>query len=203
MTLNSDYINTEEIDDFRRTICDKIRAMRISKGMTQGDLAEAVGIGRSHICRIESGKFNFSLSHLLYIMKVLGIESIDILKPGEQMKTKKRGRKKAEPNTKDFSVFIGNLDQSIDALEKDRIQYIDTCASEAFKTMCVNNPDGAIGYKHMMDSVKEMAKYKSVDIYNYLTSLSEKQLKGAVDGVTDEYSSGYATEMLNRLKSAE
>ena len=161
MVLNTDYINTTEIDDFRKTICEKIKAIRISKGMTQGDLADAIGIGRSHISRIESGKFNFALNHLLYIMKVLDIDTIDILKPGQQMLTKKRDNNTTTTPDKNFSILLTDLENNIENNENDKSAYINICADEVFKDLCIRNSDGITGYKQMKDSIKRMAKYKS------------------------------------------
>ncbi len=64
--------NTEE----RVRIGRRIAELRAEKGMTQTALADACGLGRSHIVRIEKGMYNVQLDTLAVIAKAFG-KSID------------------------------------------------------------------------------------------------------------------------------
>ncbi|WP_281251382.1 helix-turn-helix transcriptional regulator [Lactococcus fujiensis] len=50
----------------------KLKATRTLCGMTQNDLAEAVGVTRQTIVAVESGKYNPTISLCIEICKVLG-----------------------------------------------------------------------------------------------------------------------------------
>lgn len=50
----------------------KIKSMRTFKGLTQNDLARAVGVSRQTIVAVESGKYNPTINLCVDICKVLG-----------------------------------------------------------------------------------------------------------------------------------
>lgn len=50
-----------------------IRNIRTQRGMTQMDVAEAAGIGQSHLARIEAGRYAVSLDVLNKIAYALGV----------------------------------------------------------------------------------------------------------------------------------
>ena len=50
----------------------KLKAARTLKGMTQNDLADAVGVTRQTIVAIESGSYNPTINLCIDICKVLG-----------------------------------------------------------------------------------------------------------------------------------
>ena len=67
-------------DKFLKTVGNKIREKRTSKGITQMDLAfKCNDIDYSQINRIELGKINFSVSYLSLIAKALGVSVNDLL----------------------------------------------------------------------------------------------------------------------------
>lgn len=67
-------------DDFLRKIGENVRALRLSQGLTQMELAFACGdIDYSQINRIELGKVNFSVSYLSLLASVLKVEPKDLL----------------------------------------------------------------------------------------------------------------------------
>ncbi len=49
----------------------RLRRLRKTKGISQSELAERVGVSRSAICQIEKGKTNPSMATLMKIMQVL------------------------------------------------------------------------------------------------------------------------------------
>ena len=67
-------------DEFLKEIGDKVRQLRLEKGLTQMDLAFACNDkDYSQINRIELGKVNFSVSYLSLIAKVLEVTPQDLL----------------------------------------------------------------------------------------------------------------------------
>ncbi len=58
---------------------DKVRAIRLSKKMSQEDLAYESGLEYSQINRIELGKIKTSISHLFIIAKALNVTPQDLI----------------------------------------------------------------------------------------------------------------------------
>lgn len=56
----------------RVEIGNKIKELRKGCGMTQQDLAAAIGVGRSHISRIENGDYNIGIELLSRLTTALG-----------------------------------------------------------------------------------------------------------------------------------
>lgn len=59
---------------------ERIALLRKSKGMTQEQLAEAAGLHRPHICKIEAGKYATTIDVLQAIAEALGM-TVDIIDP--------------------------------------------------------------------------------------------------------------------------
>ncbi|WP_311270513.1 LexA family transcriptional regulator [Sphingobium sp. WCS2017Hpa-17] len=57
----------------------KIRDVRKARGITQSDLAEAIGVGVPQISRIESGKVDIPLSRIVQIAQALGCQIADLM----------------------------------------------------------------------------------------------------------------------------
>lgn len=68
------------IIDARKAIGDRVRVRRLYKNMTQERLAELTGIDRSSIQRIEGGKSDAKISHLLRIARALDMLPADLLR---------------------------------------------------------------------------------------------------------------------------
>jgi transcriptional regulator with XRE-family HTH domain len=67
-------------DDFLRKVGEKIRAVRISKGLTQTNLAfKCNDTDYSQINRVELGKVNFSVSYLYLIAAALEVSPAALL----------------------------------------------------------------------------------------------------------------------------
>jgi transcriptional regulator with XRE-family HTH domain len=56
----------------------KVKKVRLSKHMSQGDLAKKLGVGPSYISQIERGLQNVSLKVIEKIAKALGISITEI-----------------------------------------------------------------------------------------------------------------------------
>lgn len=61
------------------SIGQKIRQIRLKKGMTQEELAEAVGVGVTHISHLETGAGTVSLKVFLAIVNTLDCSADEIL----------------------------------------------------------------------------------------------------------------------------
>ena len=67
-------------DNFLLELGERIREMRIKKGLSQTELAFLCNDkDYSQINRMELGKVNFSVSHLLLISKALQVKTKDLL----------------------------------------------------------------------------------------------------------------------------
>jgi len=57
-----------------------IKKIRISKGMSQGDICRALDMDRSYMSAIESGKKNITISQLERLAQALGVSVDKLLK---------------------------------------------------------------------------------------------------------------------------
>ncbi|MFZ1075366.1 MAG: helix-turn-helix transcriptional regulator [Minisyncoccia bacterium] len=57
-----------------------LKRIRKAKGITQGDIVRALGVGRGYISNIENGKMNPTLSTITRLAKALGVSSNELLK---------------------------------------------------------------------------------------------------------------------------
>ena len=57
-----------------------LKEIRLKKGLTQSQLAEAVGVSRVTITKVELGTRNFSIATLLKVSEFLGVSSDNLLK---------------------------------------------------------------------------------------------------------------------------
>ena len=59
---------------------DKVRELRIKKGLSQEQLAELSGLHRTYISSLELGKRNVSLINIFVLAKALGVTPDKLLK---------------------------------------------------------------------------------------------------------------------------
>ena len=57
----------------------RIKQLRIEKGLTLGQLAEKVGLSESHLSRVEAGARGVKLSKLGALAKILGVPMIELM----------------------------------------------------------------------------------------------------------------------------
>jgi transcriptional regulator with XRE-family HTH domain len=62
-----------------RAFGDRVRAMRIEKGMSQADVAHAAGLHPTYVSDIESGRRNASALSIYAIAAALGVAASDLL----------------------------------------------------------------------------------------------------------------------------
>ena len=67
--------------DTLRRFGDKVRELRIKKGLSQEQLAELSGLHRTYISSLELGKRNVSLINIFALAKALGVTPDKLLKP--------------------------------------------------------------------------------------------------------------------------
>jgi transcriptional regulator with XRE-family HTH domain len=60
---------------------DKVRELRVKKGLSQEQLAELSGLHRTYISSLELGKRNVSLINIFALAKALGVTPDKLLKP--------------------------------------------------------------------------------------------------------------------------
>lgn len=75
-------------DKLRAAIGANIKKERELRGITQGDLALAIGIARTSIVNIEQGKQSITIARLLQFSAVLGITPLGLLDGGIEWQRK-------------------------------------------------------------------------------------------------------------------
>jgi transcriptional regulator with XRE-family HTH domain len=60
----------------------RLRALRQAAGLTQVQLAEMAGLTQSFISRLEQGKTDVSVSHMVAIANAVGVRPSDLLELG-------------------------------------------------------------------------------------------------------------------------
>ena len=70
------YIEVSDMSDFLKLVGEQLRIIRVSKGLSQEEVAERtgkLGFSKGRISNIEHGQSNITLSTLELLMKALGI----------------------------------------------------------------------------------------------------------------------------------
>ena len=73
----------EQKQQVRERIGCRVATLRKLNGMTQEQLAQAAGLQRTHVNRIEAGKYAVTLEVIQAIAEALGM-TVDIIDPGLQ-----------------------------------------------------------------------------------------------------------------------
>jgi transcriptional regulator with XRE-family HTH domain len=75
-----------------------VRRLRLKRGLTQEQLAEAADIDLRFVQRVEHGETNLGVAVLIKLADVLGVQPGVLFKPAELPEVK-RGRPKKAPTT--------------------------------------------------------------------------------------------------------
>lgn len=75
-----------------RAFGDRVRAVRMQKGMSQADVAHAAGIHPTYVSGIESGRRNASVLSIYAIASALGVAAADLLPTETAFRTAERGK---------------------------------------------------------------------------------------------------------------
>ena len=108
MTQGDGIVNTNPV------LSEKIRQYRKMYGMTQEELASAVGVEPLHISNIERGKKGISLDMMLLICKCFDIGLDDLLPTGEHEGTEMKAK------------WISEINETLDRLEYSKVGLIKT-----------------------------------------------------------------------------
>ncbi len=73
---------------FRRSVAANVVRLREAKGMSQGELAEALGISQVHLCRIEKEKASPSAELLFSLADALGVPADALRQISEKISAK-------------------------------------------------------------------------------------------------------------------
>ena len=73
----------EQKQQVRERIGGRVATLRKLKGMTQEQLAQAAGLQRTHVNRIEAGKYDVTICVLQAIAEALGM-TVDMIDPALQ-----------------------------------------------------------------------------------------------------------------------
>jgi transcriptional regulator with XRE-family HTH domain len=65
----------------RETLARNVRLLRVSRGLSQGRLADEAGLTQGQVSAIERGKANPTMDSLERVAHVLGVEVDELLKP--------------------------------------------------------------------------------------------------------------------------
>lgn len=66
--------------DTRAKLAENIKIIRLSKGLTQGDVCRATGMDRAYVSSLEAGKRNPTIINIEKIARALNINTNDLLK---------------------------------------------------------------------------------------------------------------------------
>ncbi len=70
-------------DEYLKSLGERIVSIRKKKGLSQMDLAYAIGMEKPNLRQIEKGKRNITIKTILLIAEGLGVSIIDLLKINE------------------------------------------------------------------------------------------------------------------------
>jgi transcriptional regulator with XRE-family HTH domain len=91
---------SEQVTDQRNIIRQRIREVRTQKGMSQGQVAKAIGCSRPFFNQVEGGKRVLSLVKLIQIAHVLGVSLATLTRP----------RTIVEPDPTELTAEFGDVD---------------------------------------------------------------------------------------------
>lgn len=94
----------------------RLKNARVKKGLTQEQLGEAVGVGKSAICCYEKETRNPSIETIIEFMCILGVSADYLLGTDEVIKTVVDNKTEYRTMTKEEVMFI-------DELRKDKLVY--------------------------------------------------------------------------------
>lgn len=66
--------------DITKKFGGRVKALRLQKGMSQGDLAKKLGVHSTYISKIERGEQNISIQGLDKLAKTLGVPTNELIK---------------------------------------------------------------------------------------------------------------------------
>lgn len=95
---------------------DRLKALRIEKGLSQQALADMVGASKSLICCYETGKRTPSLENVIAFIQIFGVDADYLLGSDDLVKIVSNDKVSYAPITKEEIDFINEL-------KKDKLVY--------------------------------------------------------------------------------
>jgi len=68
--------------DMRKLVGENVRSCRLEKGLTQEQFADVSGFSQQYISSLERGRRNPTIVTIYEISKALGVDYLDLLRPG-------------------------------------------------------------------------------------------------------------------------
>lgn len=59
---------------------ERLRELRLARGLSQEDLADAAGLDRTYVSSCERGKRNISLTNIYRLARALGVEPAELVR---------------------------------------------------------------------------------------------------------------------------
>jgi len=75
-----DSISVKGVMDITRKFGERVKALRLQKDMSQGDLAKKLMVHSTYISKIERGEQNISIQGLEKLARALGVPTDELLK---------------------------------------------------------------------------------------------------------------------------
>ena len=88
---------------------DRLRSLRINKGLNQQSLADIIGVSKSLISCYENGKRKPTIENILALMEIFGVSSDYLLGSDNLVKTVENSEDRFKPITKEEIFFIEEL----------------------------------------------------------------------------------------------
>lgn len=95
---------------------ERIKSLRIEKGLSQQELADMIGASKSLICCYENGKRNPSLENIIAFIQIFGVDADYLLGSDSLVKISSSDNVTYAPITKEEIEFIKEI-------KKDRLVY--------------------------------------------------------------------------------
>lgn len=80
----------EDPERLLRNVARRIAELRLAKGLTQEQIAEALGVAVQNFRRIERGRQNLTLKTMAAIADAIGVRVIDLLQPPATPETRQQ-----------------------------------------------------------------------------------------------------------------
>jgi transcriptional regulator with XRE-family HTH domain len=77
-------------EEIQKRLGARIRELRLKRGLTQDEFADASGLHRAQVGAFENGRMNITLGSLLLIAQTLDVRIIDLFKGVEDEPTARR-----------------------------------------------------------------------------------------------------------------
>lgn len=75
-----DIMKASEIAKHERRVAQKLKDLRVERGLSQGELAKKSGLDRKTVNRIENGRFSPSLDTLIRVCSTMSVTVSEVVK---------------------------------------------------------------------------------------------------------------------------